>query len=427
MDEQKQDLGQPQAPAQVVANNNNISLPKSKKKFPIIIAAVVVVVLAVAAWFLVFNKTNKPTTTVTNGTPNNRTEEPTSTGAQLPNKVVAQDVIYAYSQISSSSTKIYSRPVSGGDRKELLGFSSGEVMESYSVKGQHIALAITGGSPKGLKVMYSKDGGASFSTIYQKANAELQVTSMQLSDDSGSLAMAILESPTSKNKVYDVPLNGSGAIKELFTANTAGVVMYGYNTKTNRVVYSETCWNCDGFNNKEILAYNVNSKTSKSLYISPIGGLSLGINNDGTEVVVAEGSKYTGPAPDGLGGPITQPPYKFYSVNIDTADKKQIGETNDKVRDMGFIPNDKTYQAYYVDDKRLAVIGNTPVTKFEADKQISELVYASDSVIVVASGNPDSFGSVTDYTLNTFKISDKSTAKVLDGDPQTTIMGVTTK
>jgi hypothetical protein len=68
---------------------------------------------------------------------------------------------------------------------------------------------------------------------------------------------------------------------------------------------------------------------------------------------------------------------------------------------------------------------STPVTKFEADKQISEAAYVSDTEVVVATGVADAYGYIKDYSLSTFKLTDKSIIKVLEGDQQTTIIGVT--
>lgn len=410
-------LGQPST-----AISSSASSPKKFNKSKVYVLTLIgLIAVGVVLWLLVFNNPKKAEAPVSNVTTDTNSAQVTS-NQPAQKKISADKIIYAYSNSGANDLKIYSRPAGGGDKKELLSFTAGEIMESYSVRGQSIALAITGGSPKGLKIMFSSDGGVTFKPIYQKANSELQVTSLMLSDDASSLTMALLETPASKNKVYEVPLDGSGSIKELFTAATAGVAMYSYSTKTSSIVFSEGCWNCDGFNNKEIFSYDINAKARKSLYQSPIGGLSLGVTSDGTEMIVAEGSKYTGPPSEGLGGPITQPPYKFISVNIKSGDKKQVGETNDKVQDVGYISN---VQPYYVSDKKVEELVSTPVTKFEADKQISEAAYVSDTEVVVATGVADAYGYIKDYSLSTFKLTDKSIIKVLEGDQQTTIIGVT--
>lgn len=387
-----------------------------KKLFLYLIVVLVLAVVGYLIWSIMGKKTD--TSGGTEGNQNSKQEE-----VKISYDPVS--IAYAYKGDDKSPFTLYTRPVTGGERTAAdQKLATSETVSGSDTIGMNIVVATN-------KAIYtSSDGGKTYKSIV-KFDINEAATSVVLASDGKSVAYGNFES-NNKNEVKAISLDGSDS-KKLFTSQKAGVYLTGYNSQSNRIVYSEGCYNCGGNFYSSVLLRDL--KTDK---VTKLGEVSSGsqisdavVNHDLTQLVYVTALNVNSVSLAGTnyaGGPYSVKKVDFATNK--TSDVATFGVKNEKnangtikIREVhvGFIAGTNT--PFYTDDLKLYQVESvSPSLIFEALKPILFIPYVGQDTIVVGNGT-----QTADYTLSSYNKTTKKLAKIYNGDNNTVIFGVTTQ
>lgn len=413
--------------------------PHSNKKLYIIIGAILAILLAVSAYFLL-RKDNSKTTQANTATSQTTKNKPIDTkkDQEVAKEQVADNVVYSFTESDNKPYSVFWRPASAGQRT-LSTTMSNKTRSGYSdVKMGNVAYVSSpdSGATDSLAVYFSKDSGKTFKKIYSlpvnKETSQVgdQITSIKISNDGSKVVVGYLPGDSS-NQVTEINPD-TLATKKLFTSTKAGVFITAYDSVSEKIIYSEGCFNCDGNIGNTVVVRNLKTGQIKELVKSTDTMIkqSVSVNADFTELLVEGVTKDLNSAvKDSFFGYYMGAPYTVISVNIDSAVEKSIASFGEKQKDpnspavhssIGYMADGKT--AYYALDKQVySLSSGKPTLLYEAPKGLYSVYFVSDASVVAG------YGTYNDFVLNNFSTKDKKVTQILSGDNKTSIFGVTTK
>lgn len=407
-----------------IPTNDKPQQKKSKKPLIVVVIVLLIVGIGSAYWFLLRDKKSSQ--------PNNSSSqsEQATENIETSQFTTPNNVIYSFRENDSSPFIIYSRPVEGGERKELAKLARDEYAYTSDVHDTTIAYNTDGG------IFVSTDGGNSFSNIYElKKTSSVtgeQISSLKINQEGTKIVAGIVEEAGGKNKVTSMDLNGDNQ-SLLFESEKSGVFIDAWSEKSNKIAYSEGCINCDGNLVSPVIRDLSTNKTTKlSEKAQPGTMTTVEGNADLSQIVIVYGKVDTSPV-DGIGINIVAP----YTISkVDTTTGKEaavatigaIGEKNPNgtVRSRTVLAGYlyKTNDVFYTNDKELYITsGETKSLVLTAENKIIEAPFISKESVIYSYGDP----STGDYNLMNYTIGTKAIVQILTGDNNTQIFGVTTK
>lgn len=410
-------------------NPNGTPQEKPKKKFGKKKFMLIFLLLAAAgatAWWFLIKKDPTPTSN-NNQSTNQQQNTQTQSDFKTPD-----NIIYAFREADDAPLTIYSRPVGGGDRKELAKLAKNEFPGNSDVRNNVVAYSTD------QAIYVSTDSGTSFKKIYdlkQGVGGQLgeQVTSLKIDASADNLAVGILPIDGTQNSVNQFSLDGSTK-NELFKSDKPGVFIDEWSQSLGKMVYSQGCYNCDGNQPTPLIwSQNKNQSSELSSSIKPGTLIDTDLNEINGQLVVVYGAADKNS--DGLGVNIIAP-YKISRFNINSDDYSEtvvktigtVGEKNPngttKSRTVlgGFIW--QTDNVYYTDDNQMFYLTDQKESlALSSDKLITRANFVDANTIIFNAGEKQS----VDFVVNNHSVSGKQSTQVLVGDANTFIFGVTTK
>jgi len=376
-------------------------------------------VAVAAAWLVVGKKNDNGTKTGSNSV-GSQSQAQVSTNSYAPTTVA-----YAFKGDDHSPYTLYTRPVGGGDRtaadQKLI---ASETINASDVNGSNITFTTN-------KAIYvSTDAGKTYKAIVT-LSANEQITDLKFANDGHSIVYADLPSSGGKNTVKSIDLSGSNS-KDLFTTDKSGVLITSYSSSGQKIIYSEGCWDCDGFSGLPLLRDLKTSKVTQ-LLTGLNGGnqkqlINFSVSRDFSKAVY---STATPSDNNGLGATVA--PYGVGQIDIATnksveltsfgtkGEKNSNGTLKSREVHVGFVAGTNT--PYYTSDGQLyEVKSGSPSLVYEAAKPILYIPFVGNSNVIAGSGD-----QTADYALTNYDFSSKKSTAIFSGDNNTVIFGVTTK
>ncbi|TXG76746.1 hypothetical protein E6P97_03050 [Patescibacteria group bacterium] len=398
---------------------------KSKTRLVLTLLAVFVLIGAAAAYWFVLRPDDETVTT-----PRQLAAEPA--GQQAPLKPAT--IAYSYKETvegetedcgpNNRSSRLYTRPVTGGERVEAGDALANAVFTGYDVRQNHV-VAVTSAScgGGGETIWYSSDAGKSYTAVYtgQKATREdglpEQITSIKLASDSKSLVFGSLGSTEPyKNTIKELDL-ASKTVKDIKAIDVAGVFLEGYDKSRQTLYYYTGCFQCDGVSRDKLLALNTSTAAESTLVDQTkdgTAGLDAVFNDDFSKLLTVRGT--TSPDSMGAGAPYT---IQEYHVQQKTTQTIATIAAEQHPLSIGYTVDNQL--PYYAEGKNVYTIGvdGKSTVVFEATSPIYGVYYVGKDYVVASAGTYENF------TLVTYDSAAKKATTILTGDAQSTqIFGV---
>lgn len=399
-----------------------------KPTIVILIILALLVGVGVVYWFVIkdSNKSSNQPTQANNSTQKSSADD---TEPESPKDLVADNVIYAYRVKDTDPVGLYWRPAGGGERNLVMTITDGNYMGYSDVRGQYVAFNTSAGSASE-SVWFSNDSGKNYKKIFS-AESGKSITSVKISINEARVVVG--QSSNSSQPAEAIEINPENSeSKKLFSADTGGVFVRAYDSKNQKIIYSEGCWGCDGNLGNTVFYKDMSKGTTKELIKSSdiIIKELVAVNSDFTEALVRGTTKDDSIAPtDSFYGFYLGAPYSLISVDIASGQEKSLATFGEKQTNssaealyssVGYMADSKT--PYYVLDKRIFMVKSSGSSLlFESPSAIYSEYFVSANDVVMAVGPYNNF-NVINYLLK-----DQKNNQVLSGDDKTTILGVTTK
>jgi len=398
--------------------------PKKSKK-TLVITLIILVVLVVggcAGWYWWASQQAVDTTA---------SDLPAQT-SQQQKALEPNTVAYAYGTSYEAPRDLFWRPADGGEKqntpsKAFVGstrtYGNQVLVETYYDEATKTAASI----------LYSKDGGKTYTIIFTvkapTVTTDLgdQITGMTFASDGKSVLIAVLPN-SAKNTVKRVFFDKPNEAVDVMTSDARGVFPIAFNAKSQKLIFSEGCYNCDGNGaSTSAFAYDVASQKRTTLIDGADKHLGILSNKGATKLLITTPTidkTKTGGEDGGFWGYYVGAPYKFTLFDLATGKTQDPGTTvgtasENKFVRGGFMTDDAT--PYYYSDNQLFMLDKaTPTLLYEAGQPIHEVFYVSPTTIFASTGDYQNF------TLNLFGIKTQETKQLLTGDDTTTrIFGIT--
>lgn len=368
-------------------NNGGMQMPRKSRRKKVLIIILVLLLLAIgaaAAWYFLIRKTPTDSSPQTN------------TSTQEPEEKPLQPSKIAFFKSVDSESQLSMVPLEGGDQADVPNSTGSTV---YDIEKNHIAVAVenTEGEQKNISILYSGDSGKSFTTVFEDQRAVtnsgfgLQITSVKLSSDGSKIAFGTLDRPAGgSNKVRSVT-TADKEVTDLFTVDSAGVFIEGYNTADQMVYYFAGCYNCDGNRQNNLLQRKIGESQSTELYDrTNTLGVSLEFNEDFSRAVVATGS--SGRAIGAVA------PYSVQEFTLaDKSFKDVATDIKGVVSEAGYTNGEDSI--YYSEGNSVyKYLNDKKITVFEGDGQIYKAAYVGLDYAIV--GTRATNGDVSVVTFN---------------------------
>lgn len=398
---------------------------KKKSKKPLLITLLVLVVIigiGCAAWFW-WSSQAAPDDNKVTGLPSNDLQR------KLPE---LNTVAYAYGTSYEAPRDLFWRPAGGGEKQNT---PSKAFVGSAKTYGNQVLIETyyneaTKSAPS---ILYSKDGGKTYETIFTgKAPATSddmgdQITGMIFASDGKSVIFAVLPNDT-KNTVKRIFFTKPAEVVDIMASEARGVFPISFNTKSQKLVFSEGCYNCDGNGaSTSAFSYDIVAKQRTTLIDGADKHLGIVSNKVATKLLVTTPTidkTKTGGEDGGFWGYYVGAPYKFTVFDLATGKAQDPGTSvgtasENKFVRGGFMTDDTT--PYYYSGNQLFMLDKaTPTLLYEAGQPIHEVFYVSPTTVFASTGDYQNF------TLNRFGVKTQETSQLLTGDDTTTrIFGIT--
>lgn len=391
--------------------NSGLKPKKSKKKvFLSIFLILLLIGGGLAAYFFYFKKD---------------AAAPSAPAAQEQEQKPTGPISLIYSNGGDTTAADYNLKLNSivlaSNQKTTFDVKDKSLIKARAVHGQQIAATSAPGSEqqKTEKILYSKDNGVTYEQIYETKESG-QITDIKFSSDGSTIIFGLLPTESGKNTLTEI----NPATKEttdIFTTDSAGVLIYGYG-KDKKVLYTKSaCYNCEGGPMNDIYSYDIATKKETILVSSKNTMEGAAVKSDLSSLLYVDVP--TKPSPDGV-GTINTGPYTIKSFDLETnksTDITSLGEANKPITILvGYTDEGKPY---YTDDKNIYVLntGGEPSTLFTSTKNILAIHYVSSTEVYTSLGSYDAF------TVEKFNISDQKSTSLLEGKSiSTDIIGITT-
>lgn len=411
--------------------------PHSNKKLYIIIAIVFVVLVVVSAYF--FLKKDDKTNTKTNSASSQNTQQSVQNSTKSTDveakSLLAENVVYSFRDADTKPYSLFWRSASGGERTLSQTLATKMSVGFSDVKGSVIGYvsAPNYGATDKESLWVSTDYGKTYKKLYTPVITNqldsYSITSLKISEDLTKIAIGQVRGTGSEAIEIDI---ATGATKQLFTSTQRGTFINAYDSKNQKVIYSEGCFQCDGNIGRTIylkdLAKNTNKELIKSSEILVKNFVS--VNKDFSEVLVMGMTKDAkANIQNSIDGSYLGAPYSVITINLTDMSEKTLASYGSKPTNLdapalynsiGYMNDQKT--PYYALDKQIfSLSGSKPSLLFESTKSIYDVYFVSNESVIYGAGDYKNF------TLNNFSIKDKKDTLILNGDSNTSIIGLTTK
>ena len=404
----------------------------SKKKWLIILLVILLLAGgAAAAYFLVLKKDDPAPAT---NTPVTQTQPQQEAKKELKLDTVS----YAFRSNDSAPFELFWRPASSGDKTKVTALPPQANISQSAVYKNKVVYTLDSNldSNTGASIWFSEDGGKNFKEIFKETGATnvnnlYEFTSIIFSSDGSSLVYGYL--PTNgKNQVTKLDLTSSNYERQvLFSNDSRGVFLHGYNAAQKKLIYSEGCYGCGGNLDKAILLRDLATNTNTELISSSDTKIVIfeAVNDDFSEILITQKTIDKSLEIPDIIGYYLGPPYTLSSVKLNGNAVTEMGQFGEKLTpealvngdpfsSAGYMPEDNTpYFAYK--NQIFAIKNNSKTVIFESTKDLLDTPFVGNENIITSSGSFDNF------ILNNYNVKDKSNQTILTGDVNTKILGVT--
>lgn len=393
---------------------------KANKKYLLILLLVLVVIgsLATTYKYLSKNRTITPSTPVTQ----EQKQQEQKQEEQKPTGPISL-IFYEYSDASANdfSLKLRSLKLSNNeksifdtkDKSQFDGFG-------FAIYGQQVAVI---GKPfsngqESDKIFYSNNSGASFDLIFSTKPND-RITDLKFSSDGSVIIFGLYHNTidVTKNTVTELNLK-SKTTTDLFTSDSAGIFLIGYNKGKQILYHKINCYGCDGAPGGNVYSYDLITKKESEIITAEGLIESVVVNRDFNELLYADSSHRETES----GFPESVSPYKLRSYDLTTNKSKEVqtfGEAN-KHLNVKFSYT-KEGAPYYSYEKNIFGINSDgkPTTLYTSTKSIYDIYYVSQDSIYL------SLGTYDEFSVNKFTVEDQKSTNLIDGKQTTTIIGIT--
>ena len=393
-----------------------------KSKMPLYIGLAVVVIAGAALGYFFM----KNTSTDKNASPTppvaQQENEPEEKPKPGPSRLIYSKELFGEPTESCTPVKVQliAKPLDG--KAAIVNDEIGDgsyVTSVQTYKNQVLVETSPDCSNKyGASIWYSANNGKTYSRVFlgkltsgDPGYAD-QITSSVFSSDGKSIIFGLLgvDPKNRSNTVIEIDV-ASGETKDLFTVDSAGVFIKGYDRAKKQVYFTAGCYNCDGNNSNTLYAYDLGTKQKTTAYAKQDGlGEQLIMNSDLTEFLLTSGvvGEFLG----------ASPPYEIARIAIATKAVTSVA------KDLQAYPRVGTFGAndfYYANGKEILQVGKDGATTklYSADADVSNMYYASSEVVVFETG---------DYSKPNLYMVDLATKKVTDiltAEDKARVLGVT--
>ncbi|MGB4758441.1 MAG: hypothetical protein WBP26_00095 [Candidatus Saccharimonadales bacterium] len=393
-------------PSQIVVSG------KGHRNLILVIVLLLIIAIGIGVWL--YSKKSAPAAAPSTGN--------TTTTNTQPKTFGPVNLVYATSEQDGTKTSLYWRGMGSGTPIKALDLPANTYISQYAVRGEQAAVAVEPGSNSGekLAIWYSSDSGKTYKKIYtDKAAAGAnsvgsQITSLVFSSDAKSLVYGYLPDASVSNTVMQLALSGDYKTTELFSEKQRGVFLQGYDAPSQQAVYYLGCYNCDGNTRTDLMIHDGTTGTSKTL-LTTVTSAMVVVKEDGTELIAANGT----PNPDdkpGLEKGAQVAPFTLQKVQLSDGKATTLATLQDVVSGIGYTAEG---DIYYNTGMKVVRSSTTPVTLYEAQKDILNTFYADKNQVI------SSVGDYQNFMVNHFVIKTQANTTLLDGVTTTRVLGVT--
>lgn len=353
-----------------------------------------------------------------------QTQPQTKPQAPKPYGLIYSTTVETLSQAvcGNAIDTVFLKGLQDGRSSEALEMKNNNYVSEFEVYGQKVLIVTAQGcgNKDGPIVWYSEDSGETYTKVFeQKPTAEDQwdqITSAKFSSDGSHAVIAYLPYNSDSNTVKEIDLAAKTAT-DLFTVDTSGVFIKGYDSDSNQILYTSGCYNCDG-NREGILYRRDTSETdgAESIVFDISEGFTEQIvpSSELDKVLVLR-CVFT----DSSGQNSSLSVEEFDQASNEFSKLVDIGEYTPVT--IGYAPQDGA--AYYSKGGSVYFIDpdGEDTAQFTSSSQIYDVHVLSKENVIVSTGTFDNF-RVIEYT-----VSSNSTSTLLEGDDSTNVIGVTRK
>jgi len=292
------------------------------------------------------------------------------------------------------------------------------ISKSVVYKNQVVVVTSGGdGSKEGVNVLYSKDAGKTFTSLFAggatTGNAlGDQVTDIKFSDDGKKLVMGYLPAARTLNTVKELD-PATKATRDLFSTKEIGVFIEAYSPAKKEILYFSGCYNCDGNKQNKLLKRDLaTDKETVAYEDSARYGMETVVNHDLSKALILKGSDGS----EGIGG---GSPYDLVEVDLKTKATTAIfSNYKSGYPAVGYL--DGSDAVYYTKGKDLYQHkkGGDAVL-FSSPQELLSVHFVNDITAVTTSGTYEK------STISSIDLKSKKATRLLGGDENTTIFGVT--
>ncbi|MCA9329248.1 hypothetical protein KDA11_01255, partial [Candidatus Saccharibacteria bacterium] len=171
-------------------------------------------------------------------------------------------VAYLHRDNQADPNQLFYRPANGGERKDVLKLQNDESAVVSDVYGQIVVLASES------KLYLSNDGGRNYNVIYTHDTSD-SIISAKISTDLSKIAFSTIPSiegvagSSYYGTIYSINIKGEDK-KQLIQSSDKALLLLGWDSKQNKIAYSEGCYNCDGSRTAYKL-YSINSTNTEGI------------------------------------------------------------------------------------------------------------------------------------------------------------------
>lgn len=385
---------------------------KGHRNLVLVIVLLLIIAIGIGVWL--YSKKSAPAAIPSTGNTTTNNAQPKTSGPV--------NLVYTTSEQDGSKSSLFWRAMGSGTPTKALDLPANTYVSQYAVRGTQVAVVVEpGNSTEKLAIWHSSDSGETYKKVYTdpaetKPNSlNAQITSLVFASDGKSLVYGYLPSG-GDNKVTQLTLNGNETAEtvELFTEKQAGVFLQGYNSTTQQAVYYAGCYNCDGNQFTDLLVHDGKTKTTKTLLKTTTPAMVV-VKEDGSELIAANGTSNPADKPGVEKGPQVAP-FTLQKVQLSDSKATTLATLQDVISGIGYSTDG---EVYYNTGMKVVRSGATPVTLYEAQKDILNTFYVDKEQVISAVGDYSSF------VVNHFITKTQANTTLLNGVTTTRVLGVT--
>lgn len=385
-----------QSPAPVVTPQPEPPKKKSKK---LLVTFIVILLLAAAGvgGYLYANRNKKPAAVTSNTT---TTKTDTTTKVVTPAELAPYAVIVR--DYNDTKKDIILQPLDGSKAVPVTGLGNTASVADVH-KNKVLATDQVSTTNPSAAVYYSKDSGKTFKKLFSGKAAVAkddfgdQITSAKLSTN-GSIAVVAVLNSARKNTVMQLDLE-TGATKDLFTSDSAGVFISRFDATTKKIFYQLGCYDCDGGPTNKLYVYDVASAVTSTFYDGQTtASLSIILNADATKIALRSANNNC----DGIG---SCKPYELSEYDVATKAARKIATVDSDISPtIGFREDN---MLYYVSGSAVTLVDATgkETVLFQSNQPILYVEYVGTSGVVAQVGAYKS-SKIVSYDVTSKKTTD---------------------